>query len=344
MDEQYIQTQLERFNITNAALFELQKNYGWLAITDVNDKEGYKAVREARILVKNLRIDIEKKRKELLEDSLQYTRAVNAEAKRITSFMEPIEEALAQKEKAHLAEIEAIKKAEEEAQAKRLEARIDRLKFIGFKWDGIVYSSDFLNADNRPFNLNKEGIEKLSDDGFDRMMSDIRDGREKHFHAIRIEEQRKAHEALTLNSERERLAQERAELEAAKKELTDKLAAQGATELKEVLDEFPENTDLPVLKSSSETNGSGTMPYDQIINIVDVGNKQDQAQYSPSPIYNTLTHIQDSLTPAQKDFICYTIGDWYLKWKECLIDYDSRTHRLGRAKEELKIMICGETL
>lgn len=43
-------------------------------------------------------------------------------------------------------------------------------------------------------------------------------------------------------------------------------------------------------------------------------------------------------TPEQVDYICYQIGDWYLKWK-CNIT--TGQHRLGIAKEELKSMICG---
>lgn len=45
-------------------------------------------------------------------------------------------------------------------------------------------------------------------------------------------------------------------------------------------------------------------------------------------------------TKQQKDWICYQIGDWYITWKDRLIDFDDRTHRLGYAKEILKNMIC----
>ena len=328
MQDEYIAKQLTRFDITNAALFELQKNYCWLSIADVNDKDGYKAVREARLTVKNLRIEVEKKRKELLEDSLTYTRAVNAEAKRITSFIEPIEEALAEKEKAHIAEIEALKKAEEEAKAKKFEARIDRLKFIGFRWDGIVYASDFLTASGRPFNLNREGIELLSDEGFDKMMLDLHSGRQKHFAALELEKERKEREEIELKAERERLAQERAEIEAAKKELADKLAGHQQAERKTDMQEIKELMDELLEKDLPELVGG------KII-------------FPPEPTAITVDVQQVdvcSLTPAQKEFIREKIGDWYLKWKNCLIDFDTRTHKLGYAKEELKIMICGETL
>lgn len=47
-------------------------------------------------------------------------------------------------------------------------------------------------------------------------------------------------------------------------------------------------------------------------------------------------------TNDQIDFICYCIGEWYLMWKDKLVDYDDKTHRLGYAKEQLKLMICGD--
>ncbi len=46
-------------------------------------------------------------------------------------------------------------------------------------------------------------------------------------------------------------------------------------------------------------------------------------------------------TKQQVDFICYQIGEWYVQWKNQLVDYDAKTHRLGQAKEALKERICG---
>lgn len=47
-------------------------------------------------------------------------------------------------------------------------------------------------------------------------------------------------------------------------------------------------------------------------------------------------------TKQQVDFICYQIGEWYLEWKNQLVDYDNKQHRLGYAKELLKEKICGK--
>ena len=45
-------------------------------------------------------------------------------------------------------------------------------------------------------------------------------------------------------------------------------------------------------------------------------------------------------TKQQVDFICYQIGDWYMQWRDQLVDYETRTHRLGAAKEALKERFC----
>ena len=45
--------------------------------------------------------------------------------------------------------------------------------------------------------------------------------------------------------------------------------------------------------------------------------------------------MKTPLTREQEDEICYIIGEWYLKRKG--IDWNSY---IGRAKEELKDMIC----
>jgi hypothetical protein len=51
--------------------------------------------------------------------------------------------------------------------------------------------------------------------------------------------------------------------------------------------------------------------------------------------------VKLGLTRYQEDMLCALIGEWYLKWKTQIADYDDRTHRLGYAKEELKSWICG---
>lgn len=52
--------------------------------------------------------------------------------------------------------------------------------------------------------------------------------------------------------------------------------------------------------------------------------------------------MKPNFTQEQKDFICWQIGEWYVGLKDHLVNYDERTHCLGRAKELLKLMVCDD--
>lgn len=79
------------YSVTDAAIAKMQTEYGVLKVNGINDKEGYELCNRARINVKSLRVDVEKKRKELKADSLSFGRKVDAEASRISSQLEAIE-------------------------------------------------------------------------------------------------------------------------------------------------------------------------------------------------------------------------------------------------------------
>lgn len=67
-----------------------------------------------------------------------------------------------------------------------------------------------------------------------------------------------------------------------------------------------------------------------------------QAHPDIEKAYEERQYMYASFTPEQVDHICYTIGDWYLQWKDkLLIRGGGNLHALGAAKEELKVMICG---
>lgn len=44
-------------------------------------------------------------------------------------------------------------------------------------------------------------------------------------------------------------------------------------------------------------------------------------------------------TREQEDWICYAIEEWYLHWKDKMTA-NNELHRLGHAKEDLKILLC----
>ena len=103
------------------------KSYGTLTLAD----DGIGKVEQAHKQVKRLRIDIDSRRKSLNEGALTYQRTINAEAKRLTEEIEPIETALSSQRKIH-DEI-LLKEQQEKHAAKRkvLTDRIERLAQAG---------------------------------------------------------------------------------------------------------------------------------------------------------------------------------------------------------------------
>jgi len=90
-DKKMIDTALAEYKITDAAIAKIKADYMSLVVKNPQDVEGYEQVHRARMDVKNRRVDIEKTRKKLKQDALDYGRAVDAEAKRITGLLEPVE-------------------------------------------------------------------------------------------------------------------------------------------------------------------------------------------------------------------------------------------------------------
>jgi colicin import membrane protein len=128
MDKETIGKELARYNITDTAIANMAGQFMQLVVTGLEDKEGLAAVHNARMTVKNKRIEVEKCRKALKEDSLKFGRAVDMEAKRITALLEPIETYL-ESEEDKIARIKAEIKAEEERVAKAAEeARLKALE------------------------------------------------------------------------------------------------------------------------------------------------------------------------------------------------------------------------
>jgi len=151
------------------------KSYGTLTLAD----DGIGKVEQAHKQVKRLRIDIDSRRKSLNEGALTYQRTINAEAKRLTEEIEPIETALSSQRKIH-DEI-LLKEQQEKHAAKRkvLTDRIERLAQAGCIAGDVA------------------AIEQMTDDEF-----------QLHF----LSEQRKA-EMIRIEQEAARKAAEDTEIE-----------------------------------------------------------------------------------------------------------------------------------
>ena len=204
---------LATFSPADAEIERLRTEYMPLKINGLADRTGYVKVHDARMVVKNYRVAVEKTRTALKADALNYGRMVDAEAKRITALLEPIEDHLGRQEEAIEIERERIKAEAEAARKRRLDDRMAALAAVGH----LVAPSE---------------IEPMADDVFANLLAgattiyreaqEIR-RREAEAEAKRIadeaEAKRVADEAASESRRQEdaRLAAERAKLEADRK-------------------------------------------------------------------------------------------------------------------------------
>lgn len=191
--------QLKTFSPADAEIARLAEEYLPLKINGIDDKEGFIKVHEARMIVKGYRVDVEKKRKELKADALEYGRKVDAEAKRITAMLTPIEDHLSVEEQKIKDEKERIARAEEEARQAKLNKRLEQLT-----------AAECL--------LNPATVEAMDDTEFEAMLADAvtakaqRDADRKAFER-RLATEREAIERQRIEAEKIE-AEARAEAEA----------------------------------------------------------------------------------------------------------------------------------
>lgn len=171
----FIENELKKFNITDPAIAELANKYLPLKISGLADKEGYKKVNEARKIVKGYRIDVDKRRKELIAGALEFQRRINGEAKRITALLDPIESHLELEEKMIDDELERIKREKAQADAAKLQKRIEMLLFFDFHFNGLQYFSNYVD-----FKVTVKELQEFQDLTFENALFGIEIAHAKH--------------------------------------------------------------------------------------------------------------------------------------------------------------------
>ena len=130
--------ELVEFRKQDAIIAELVEKFSPLKINGLSDKAGYKAVHDARMEVKRVRNLIEKGRKAIKEEALRFGQTVDAEAKRLTALLAPVEAHLTAEEEAVDNEKERIKKAAEDAKRKIVDDRLNALVAVRFAGNPIT--------------------------------------------------------------------------------------------------------------------------------------------------------------------------------------------------------------
>lgn len=189
-----------------------------IEVTAEDQAELMKTAREGRLFIKAIRVDVEKKRKELKEDSLKTGRAIDGVANLLKGLLEPIEQHLDKQEKF----------AENLAKERRKKLVLERVERL----TQYVADTSFYDLGGMPdeafeelFNASKIAHDKRR---ADRLAADEKDFADKQAEAKRIADQ---------NVENARLKKEaddkQAELDAANlkiKEAADKQAATDAAD------------------------------------------------------------------------------------------------------------------
>ena len=132
-------------------MIEMLLSYADLTVAD----DGIGKVEEAHKAVKRLRVDLDKKRKELNEGALSYQRTVNATAKTLTEKIGAVESRLSAERENYDAEKLKEKQAKEAAKAAVLNERVARLSGAGIVVSDLAALGAMAN-DEFEFYLAKE--------------------------------------------------------------------------------------------------------------------------------------------------------------------------------------------
>lgn len=226
----FIQTQLKQFDVNEAELVALADEFKNLAVADVEDRLGLAKVHESRIILKNKRVEIEKMGLQLRSQATAFNKAVIARENQLVAIIAPIEQALQREEARIAAEKERLRLAEEQAEAARVQARIDALHAVGAAHDlheltlmPEEYFQDMLRICTLNFNKAKQEAEEVrqrqeqADRAEAARFNKMKQEQEQE--RLRLEGLRKEQEAQAeqLRQERLLLDQERGRIEAAKR-------------------------------------------------------------------------------------------------------------------------------
>jgi len=119
-----------RYDANLAQIAKLKEKYMLLKITDLNDKEQFDAVHDARMIMVKVRTTTDKQRKKNNEAANKYVKDNNAAAKEIVEAAAPIETHLQTEEDKVTKEKERIKAEEVRIEKEKIQGRVDALQAV----------------------------------------------------------------------------------------------------------------------------------------------------------------------------------------------------------------------
>lgn len=217
-----------------------------LTVTDVSQKKEMAEARVARLALKDIRVNVEKRRKEMKAESLRTGQAIDGVANVLKGLIEPIEQHLQKQE-----DFAAVQEAKRVAalqleRSEKIKHYVDESTFVALTNLGTMPDTQF----NTVFLGYKTAYEnkiaeekKVEEDRIAKEKSDAEE-REKQ----RLENERLKAEALQKEKE---LAEERLKVEAEKKALQDKADAE-AKRLKDIADKEKKEIEAKAAKEREE--------------------------------------------------------------------------------------------
>lgn len=127
------------FNITDTKLAEMSEKFMVLKLTDFNDKVGFNKIVEYRKEVKDVRVNVEKKRKELKAKSLKFGKDVDLEAKRVTALLLVMEDHLIEQENVVKKEKERIQAEKQKKIEEAHQVRRELAVSSGAVFNGVIF-------------------------------------------------------------------------------------------------------------------------------------------------------------------------------------------------------------
>jgi len=196
-----INNALDQYKPLEAQVASALPNVAEYPINGVWDDSGYTAAKKALRQAKAVATDIDKKRKELKAVALEYGRAVDAEAKRLTELCAPTITTLEQR-------IAGVDMEKERLRNEKRQRRAAELVESGYEFSAGAY-----RVGNEI--IHTAAIDDATDGDWIGILARGRAEREK----VDAEKQRQEQDRIELERERQRLAKERAEMERERAEL-----------------------------------------------------------------------------------------------------------------------------
>lgn len=217
------------FNVSEDVMLKMEKEWLPLKLQGVNDKDGYTKIVQYRKEAKSLRVSIEKRRKQLKDNSIKYGKNVDANAKKLTERVSNVENHLQEQENIVKLEKERIKAEEQKQKEEAHQVQIELIVDAGAVFNGrdfvfgenVVTDNDIwlLDAETSPLLIEKIKLWKEKEE--------FRISEENRLK--KLEQERQAKIAADQKAEQERLdkiAKEQAEQAAKLKEAQDKINKQ----------------------------------------------------------------------------------------------------------------------